>query len=143
MKKTLRVVNDTNVWLSALYFSGKPAKIVNLIENKKITSVTSNFILQETNEKMVIDFDTPAYAANATIAYISSMSEIVPLKGKNFDLRDPADNQVLETAVAGRCNYLITGDKDLLCLENYDQIQIVTPAQFIAKFTSKKKIEIK
>lgn len=95
MKKILRVVNDTNVWLSALYFSGKPAKIVNLIEDKKIISVTSNFILQETKEKMVIDFNTPTYAANATISYISSMSELVLLKGKNFGLRDPADNQVL------------------------------------------------
>ncbi len=138
MKKILRVVNDTNVWLSALYFSGKPAKIVNLIENKMITSITSDFILQETNEKMVIDFDTPTYAANGTIAYISSISEIVPLKRKNFGLRDPADNQILETAVAGMCNYLITGDKDLLCLVNYDQIQIVTPAQFMAKFLGRR-----
>jgi len=140
VKKILRVVNDTNVWLSALYFSGKPAKIVNLIEDKKIISVTSNFIIQETKEKMVIDFNTPTYAANATVSYISSMSELVLLKGKNFGLRDPADNQVLETAVAGRCSYLITGDKDLLCLGNYGQLQIVTPAQFIAKFTTKKKI---
>lgn len=62
-----RVVNDTNVWLSALYFSGKPAKIVNLVENKKVVSVTSNFTLDELKEKMVVDFKTPVFAANATI----------------------------------------------------------------------------
>lgn len=134
MAKIKRVVIDTNVWLSALYFFGKPAQIVNLIENKKTISVTSDFILQEIKEKMVINFDTPVYVANATISYISSLSQTVSLKGADFDLRDPADNQVLETAVVGKCDFLITGDKDLLSLEKYNQIEIVAPAQFLAKF---------
>lgn len=132
MARPLRVVSDTNVWLSALYFSGKPAKIVNLVENKKIVSVTSDFILEELKEKMVIDFETPSYAANGTISYISSISEMVPLKGVDFGLRDSADNQVLETAVVGKCNFLITGDKDLLSVGKHNQIQIVNPSQFLA-----------
>lgn len=64
------------------------------------------------------------------------MSEIVPLEGKDFGLRDPADDQVLETAVVGKCDFLITGDKDLLSLEKYSQIKIVTPAQFMNKVKS-------
>lgn len=134
MVRIKRVVIDTNVWLSALYFSGKPAQIVNLIENKNIVSVISNFILQEIKEKMMIDFDTPVYAANATISHISSLSEIVSLKGADFNLRDPADNQVLETAVTGKCDFLITGDKDLLSLAKYNQVQIVNPAKFLVEF---------
>lgn len=130
--KLSRIVNDTNVWLSALYFSGKPAQIVNLIEEKKIVSVTSNFILQEVKEKMLFNFDTPSYAANTTIAYIASLSELVPLQGKNFGLRDLSDNNVLETAVVGKCHWLITGDKDLLSLRNYRKIYIVTPTQFLS-----------
>lgn len=94
----------------------------------------SNFILQEIKEKMVIDFDTPVYAANATISYISSLSEIVSLKVADFNLRDPADNQILETAVVGKCDFLITGDKDLLSLGKYNQIQIITPNQFLTTF---------
>lgn len=133
MAKPPRVVNDTNVWLSALYFSGKPAKIVNLVENKKIVSFTSNFILDELKEKMVIDFKTPIFAANATISYISSMSETVSLRGVDFGLRDSADNQVLETAIIGKCNFLVTGDKDLLSVGKHDQIQIVTPNEFLEK----------
>ncbi len=131
-----RVVNDTNVWLSALYFSGKPAEIVSLIENKDIASVTSDFILQETKEKMVVDFKTPTYAANGTIAYIASISEMVPLKGRDFSLRDAADNYVLETAVVGKCNFLITGDKDLLSVVKYEQTKIVTPSHFLSTFRS-------
>lgn len=81
MARAPRVVNDTNVWLSALYFSGKPAKIVGLIEDEKAISVTSDFILGELREKMVINFKTPIFAANGTIAYISSLSELVKVKG--------------------------------------------------------------
>lgn len=130
--RTPRVVNDTVIWLSALYFSGKTAKIVNLIEDKSITSVTSDFILQEVKEKLV-EFGTPSYAANGTIGYISSISETVSLKGKNFGLRDPDDNQVLETAVNGKCDYLITRDKDLLTVGKHGLVQIVTPNQFMTK----------
>lgn len=133
MSKVPKVVNDTNVWLSALYFFGKPAQIVNLIENKKIISVISDFILQEIQEKMVINFDTPTYAANGTVSYISSISELVFLKGVDFSLRDPADNQVLETAVVSKCDFLITGDKDLLSVKRYNQLQIITPSQFLTE----------
>ena len=134
VQKIPRVVNDTNVWLSALYFSGKPAQIVNLIEDQKIVSITSDFILEEVKEKLVSDFDTPLYAANGTVSYISAISQIVSLQGKDFNLRDPDDNKVLETAVVGKCNFLITGDKDLLTLGGYNRIQIVAPAEFLDKF---------
>ena len=128
-----RIVNDTNIWLSALYFTGKPAKIVNFIEKGNIVSVTSDFILDELKEKMIINFHTPLFAANATISHIRSMSELVNLEGADFGLRDVDDNQVLETAVVGRCSWLVTGDKDLLILGKYKDLQIVTPAQFLSK----------
>lgn len=80
---------------------------------------------------MVIDFKTPIFATNRTIAYISSLSELVKVKGIDYGLCDGADNKVLETALIGACDFLITGDKDLLSLENYDQVQIVSPSQFL------------
>ena len=126
-----RVVNDTVIWLSALYFAGETVKIIKLIEDKSIVSVTSDFILQEVKEKLM-EFGTPDYAANGTITYISSISETVSLKNQDFGLRDPADNQILETAVVGNCNFLITRDKDLLSIGRYDQVQIVTPYQFLS-----------
>lgn len=133
MANTPRVVIDTNVWLSALYFSGNPAKVVHLAEEKKIVSLTSEFILDELKEKMVIDFHTPTFAAYATISYIQSISEAVPTKGIDFGLRDEDDNLVLETAISGRCQFLITGDKDLLSLKEYNGIKVVTPTQFLVK----------
>ena len=134
MQKVLRIVNDTNVWLSALYFSGKPAQIVHLIEEKNLISVTSQPILNELNEKMTLDFQTPAFAANGTISYIKSLSEFVSIQGRDFGLRDQADNMVLETAILGKCNFLITGDKDLLTLKKYNNLGIITPSQFLNQY---------
>lgn len=134
MTKPPRIVNDTNVWLSALYFPGNEAKIVSLVEDKQATSVTSNFILNELKEKMVFKFQTPSFAANGTVSYIKSISELVSLKGKDFGVRDPDDNKVLETAVVGKCDFLITGDKDLLTLSQYNKIKIVTSSQFFEEY---------
>ena len=131
MQKPPRIVNDTNVWLSALYFLGKPAQIVYLIEEKNLISITSNAILDELKEKMIVNFQTPTFAANGTVSYIQSISELVSLQGRDFGLRDLADNMVLETAIAGKCSFLITGDKDLLTLKKYKNLQVVTPSQFL------------
>ena len=45
--------------------------------------------------------------------------------------RDPDDNRIIETALIGNCTYIISGDKDLLILKNYQGIQITTPAEFL------------
>ncbi|KKQ35013.1 MAG: Nucleotide binding protein PINc [Microgenomates group bacterium GW2011_GWA2_37_6] len=134
MQNPLRIVNDTNVWLSALYFSGKPAQIVHLIEEKSLISVVSQPILNELKEKMTIDFQTPLYAANGTISYIKSLSEFVSIQGKDFGLRDKTDNVILETAMVGVCNFLITGDKDLLVLNKYNNLTILNPSQFLNQY---------
>lgn len=131
MQTRPRIVNDTNVWLSALYFSGKPAQIVHLIEEKRLISVTSRAILDELKEKMIENFQTPAFVANGTVSYIQSISKFVSLQGRDFQLRDPADNMALETAVVGKCSFLVTGDKDLLAVQKYENVHVVTPSQFL------------
>ncbi len=83
---------------------------------------------------MIINFQTPAFAANGTVSYIQSISEFVSLQGRDFGLRDRADNMVLETAIAGKCNFLITGDKDLLTLQKYENLQVVTPSVFLNQY---------
>jgi putative PIN family toxin of toxin-antitoxin system len=45
--------------------------------------------------------------------------------------RDPDDNRVLEAAVAARADNIVTGDRDLLTLTQFEGIQILTPAQFV------------
>lgn len=133
MQNPQRVVIDTNVWLSALYFAGKPAQIINLVEEEKVTSVTSSFILDEIQEKLVSKFDTPRAYANGTVSYIESISEKVSIEAATFNIRDLDDNPIIETANKGECRFIITGDKDLLTFGRYRSIHVVTPSEFLEK----------
>lgn len=46
--------------------------------------------------------------------------------------RDPDDNKIIETALVGNCDYIVSGDKDFLDLKNYESVKIVSPAEFVA-----------
>ncbi|MCL5666710.1 MAG: putative toxin-antitoxin system toxin component, PIN family [Patescibacteria group bacterium] len=49
-------------------------------------------------------------------------------------VRDPEDNKILESAVEAKADYLVTSDNDLLALNEYQNVQIINPAQFWIKY---------
>ncbi len=54
---------------------------------------------------------------------------------KTFEVcRDPDDNKFIDCAYAGRCIYIVTGDKDLLDIHNFKEIEIITAAEFCDKY---------
>jgi hypothetical protein len=55
----------------------------------------------------------------------------VELSGAVTVCRDPDDNKLLEIAIAGRADCLVTGDQDLLVLDPFHGIPILTPAKFL------------
>ncbi|MGD1807556.1 putative toxin-antitoxin system toxin component, PIN family [Dapis sp. BLCC M126] len=61
------------------------------------------------------------------------MSIFIDVKHRTTICVDADDNKFLELAFSGNASYLITGDKDLLVLENYHQTEILNPADFISK----------
>ena len=62
---------------------------------------------------------------------ISSMRILEPTS--HIDIcRDPDDNKFIECAIDGRCLYIVSGDRDLLSLKKYNDVQIVTVAKFLA-----------
>lgn len=134
VKKLPRVILDTNILISALVFGGKPEQIYNLVLEKQITTVTSNILIAELieilNKKFNFNFERiqqleRIIKKHFVIVYPSEVIRIV---------RDEDDNRVLEAAIEGKCDYIITGDKDLLDLEVYKKIKIFTPNQFINFF---------
>ena len=58
-------------------------------------------------------------------------ARVIEIKEKIQACRDPKDNMILELAVSGQADYIITGDKDLLALNPFRKIQILTPAEFL------------
>lgn len=126
-----KVVLDTNVLISAIGFGGKPRVVLLLAIEGEIKGIISRVLLAELHE--VISKKFPKLEPQLLIIeeQIKEKFTIVqPKKSVNIS-RDEDDNRVLEAALEGRCEYIITGDEDLLNLSKFKNIKIITPNEFL------------
>lgn len=131
----IKVVLDTNILVSTLIFGGKPQQILRLCLEKEINAVTSNFLLAELVETLVKKFKFISPKALFIERKVKKSFELVYPKTTINLLKDKPDNRVLEAAVEGDCNYIITGDKELLELTSYKNVKIVNADNFLTNFT--------
>ncbi len=127
-----RIVVDTNVWLSALVFGGIPRCVVELFVHGTVEVVLSEEIFTEMRRKVASKFPDFASDLARMELLLCNDAETVKLGEITITIcRDPGDNRILETAVVGGCDYIVTGDKDLLTLGIYKGIRIMKPADFL------------
>ena len=128
----IQVVADTNVFISALMFGGLPGRFLDLALGRRFTLATSKALLDELNEKLRGKFAVSEGDALAIRAKLEGNASVVD---PDFELNavpdDPDDNRVLECAVAGKADFIVSGDRHLLRLGNYEEIAIVTVRQFL------------
>jgi len=125
------VVLDTNVLVSAFVFGGNPHKVLELVLRKHIRGVTSSFIISELTEVLLRKFLFEESKALLLEKKIRKYFLLVQPTKRIKVLKDDADNRILEAALQGRCQFIVTGDKELLSLKKYKGIVKVTPAQFL------------
>jgi len=127
----LRVVLDSNVYISALLFAGIPYKILNLAIKGKIKLIISREIIEETVKVLRNKFYWPEHNIDKFIRRISHICEIVKISQKIDIIKDNVnDNNILECAVNGKANLIISGDKHLLSLKIFEGIPIRNPKYF-------------
>jgi uncharacterized protein len=129
----LRITADTNVIISALNFSGNPARILDMAEAGEIRLAISNDILNEVERVLQRPkFGWTQEQVDGAIRGLSAFAEHVEPK-QRIDVvkEDPTDNRILECAAASGSEYLVSGDKHLLKVGQYKGVKIVTPADFI------------
>jgi putative PIN family toxin of toxin-antitoxin system len=128
----MRVVADTNILISALMFGGLPGRFLDLALRQRFALVTSMALLDELDEKLRGKF---AVSDGDALAIRAKLEDNVSLVGPDFELNaipdDPDDNRVLECALAGKADFVVSGDRHLLRIGNYEGIAIVTTRQFI------------
>lgn len=127
----IKVVLDTNVLVSAIAIGGKPKKIVSMVLKEELKGVISPVLLSELQEILNKKFPLKEGDFKLVVANIEELFEKVHPKKTLRVVRDDDDNRVLEAAVEGKCNYIVTGDSDLLDLNEYKEIKIVKPAEFL------------
>ncbi len=128
----MKLVLDTNVLIAAFITHGVCNELLEYCAiNHEI--ILSAFILDEVREKLVRKFDFSSREAEEVIRLLKSRAVLVtPRKLEEPACRDPDDDKILGTAIAGDCECIVTGDKDLLVLRRVRGIRVVNPSDFWA-----------
>ena len=130
----MRLVLDTNIWVSAfLTPGGLCEKLVRSHSDENLRLLTSRHILKEIEEVLTRKFEMPGPMTEDRLKYVIRHAQLVEPTQKLTVVRTcEADNRILECAVAGRASYLVTGDKNhLLPLGHFEGIEIVTPRRMV------------
>jgi|SRR3989344_3310058 len=135
----MKIIADTNTLISATFWHGASDKIISKAETKAIELVLSDDILKEYSE--VLNYEEiqnkikdKKLEMQRTLGKIISMSTLVVPKEKlNIVIDDPDDNKILECAVAGNVDCIVSNDNHLLKLKEFRGIPILTPEKFLEK----------
>ena len=127
----MKIVLDTNVLIAALIARGVCHELLEhcVLRHKLFTS---DFILNETQEKLREKFGYSVELASEAMNLLRSRMElVVPSELEQQVCRDPDDDNILAAAISGKCDCIITGDKDLLVLKSHEGMEILSPRDFI------------
>jgi uncharacterized protein len=129
----LKVVLDTDVIVSGLNFpDSNPAKILLLVASGEVANFTSKHIVNETRRILVDKFFWTREEVEAAEVWLKTFSKSVNPKTRTEVIVDDPDNRILECAVEGRADFIISGDHHLTELKDYQGIKILAPTTFLA-----------
>lgn len=129
-----RIVVDSNVLISRLLFKNStPGKAVaQVLESFQL--LVSDALLDELRSVLLRTKFDPYASIEEREQFLAALeieSIIIPITCTIDSCRDPKDNMILELAISGKADLIITGDQDLLSLGTFRSIAIVTPAQYL------------
>ena len=132
----MKIVLDTNVFISGIFFSGPPAQILRAWKDRKIQIVLSKEILDEyqrVGEELSKKF--PSIDIEPIIELLTIYGEVVETEGISVTIcEDPDDNMFIECAIASSSKIIVSGDKHLLKISGYQDIESVKPRDFVDRF---------
>lgn len=130
----VRAVLDTNVFVSALLGKGSPTRLYEAFKQGSFWLVSSKELIAELAE-VLLRPELAISAADIKIAFrlLRRRALIIQPTHRINVCRDPSDNLVLECALSGNSDWIVTGDKDLLVLHPFRGIRIVSPTSFLKR----------
>ena len=128
----MRIVIDTNVIASAVFFGGRPYQLLRYIMENYVEVVASKEIVDEYEEIILrLQQKYPAITTKIPFHEILAKLEIIRVSSDIHVSRDPDDDKFISCAVDGKCLYIVSGDSDLLSIGKYEGIEILTVADFL------------
>ncbi|EKQ68028.1 putative toxin-antitoxin system toxin component, PIN family [Leptolyngbyaceae cyanobacterium JSC-12] len=134
MKNEVRYVFDTNVLVSALLFeNSKPAQALRYaLANGEV--LLSLDLLEELNEVLGRERFNQYLTAEEREEFLEALIEravLVEITENVQECRDPKDDKVLELALNGEAQYIVSGDRDLLVLHPFRDVLVITADEFL------------
>ncbi len=130
--KTLEVVLDSNNYISAVLFGGKPGKVYLHGIRKSYALFVSLLIVEEVENCLQQKFYWSECEIINYTRQIKNIATVHEVKNQiNGVCRDPKDDYILSLATETNANYIISGDKDLLSLIAFQGIKIINAQSFI------------
>lgn len=123
---------DTNVYVSAIFWGGKPRHVIDLGRDGKIQIFTSEDIEKEILDKLMIKFGLNSDDAGRVMADFSTFTKPVRVSRRIHVVKDdPDDDKFIECTVECGAEFIISGDKRLLKMKKYEGIDIMNAATFL------------
>lgn len=132
-----KIVLDTNVWVSALLWGGKPAAIIEAAEQGKVNISISEDIVAEISQVLAYHKFQRIYQATGLrredlIEQVLKTAKFVKVTNKLQVIHEhPADNKFIESALAAKAEYIVSGDKHLLNIVAFGKIKMVSVNDFL------------
>jgi len=129
----MKIVLDVNIFVSSFFWGGNPRKIMERIIDGKDALFTCKEIIQETASVMLRPkFNVSNEYITHFIRSIEELANCITLVGSIQNIcRDNEDDKILECALLANADYIITGDSDLLILEEFRKIKITTAQNYL------------
>ena len=124
-----RVLIDTNVWYGALLYGGNPELVVRRC--KRYDTIVSSPYLLNKLLSLLKERGAPYKWRNDLERVLKRMTQSFEPDDFSGISRDPKDDPIIASAIAGGCDYLITNDGDLLELGGYKQLKILKPLDYL------------
>lgn len=132
MGESEKVIIDTNIFISAFGWGGRPLEVVELLEKEEIRNCISEEIFNElfvTLSYPKLGF--PIKLQTEILEFVLAYSDFYTPKQKLKLTPDPKDNKFIECALTANAKFIITGDKSFLSLKQFKGIKITTPEDFL------------
>lgn len=137
----MRLVLDTNVVVSALFWGGVPRRLLDLGRDGRVSLFTSSVLLDEladvlAREKFAALLASQEITPNFLMQRYGMLATLIKPQAIERTVRDADDDAVIATALAAQADIIVTGDNDMLVLHPYKAVQILGPADAMRQIQS-------
>ncbi|MBF0433078.1 MAG: putative toxin-antitoxin system toxin component, PIN family [Fibrobacteria bacterium] len=130
----MRIVLDTNVLVSGIFWGGMPYQILELWAKQKIEVFVTPEILLEYNDVMAqLGSKEKNKSVEYWLQFIHERCTLIHPRHEVTLCRDPDDDKFISCALSARASFIVSGDKDLLTLKEVEKVEIITPGAFVKR----------